>query len=131
MEHCRARARVRQKTHFLTILQAEGVEDVQHVGLLASGRSGPQIASALNARDNITTLHLISHGSADQIVLGNQSLDTASLEDFRSELATIGSHLSASADIIRYSRLMSWAVASNSPTGGRRTIHDESPSVTR
>jgi hypothetical protein len=35
-------------------------------------------------------------------VLGNQSLDTASLEDFRSELATIGSHLSASADILIY-----------------------------
>ncbi|KAB2969637.1 cadherin-like domain-containing protein, partial [Zoogloea sp.] len=61
-----------------------------------------QITEALGARDDITSLHLISHGAADQIVLGNQSLDTASLEGFRSELAAIGSHLSASADILIY-----------------------------
>ena len=80
-----------------------GLPAGSEVLVLDPARSGlEQIANALNARDNITTLHLISHGSADQIVLGNQSLDTASLEDFRSELATIGSHLSASADILIY-----------------------------
>ncbi|MCK6394415.1 cadherin-like domain-containing protein [Zoogloea sp.] len=80
-----------------------GLPAGSEVLVLDPARSGlEQIASALNARDNITTLHLISHGAADQIVLGNQSLDTANLEDFRSELAAIGSHLSASADILIY-----------------------------
>ena len=80
-----------------------GLPAGSEVLVLDPSRSGlEQIADALGSRDDITTLHLVSHGSADQIVLGNQSLDTASLEVFRSELADIGSHLSASADILIY-----------------------------
>ena len=80
-----------------------GLPAGSEVLVLDPSRSGlEQIADALGSRDDITTLHLVSHGSADQIVLGNQSLDTASLEGFRSELAAIGSHLSSSADILIY-----------------------------
>ncbi|MCA0186229.1 MAG: tandem-95 repeat protein [Proteobacteria bacterium] len=61
-----------------------------------------QIAEALDGRNDLTTLHLISHGAADQITLGNQRLDTHGLDAFQTELAAIGNHLTSNADILLY-----------------------------
>lgn len=41
-----------------------------------------------------------------------------------------GTAVPASAVMTRYSRAMSWAVASTWPSGGRRTIQELRPSVT-
>ena len=80
-----------------------GLPAGSEVLVLDPARSGlEQIAEALGTRDNITSLHLVSHGASKQLVIGSQLLDASNLDDFRSELSAIGSHLSADADILIY-----------------------------
>jgi hypothetical protein len=80
-----------------------GLPAGSEVLVLDPARSGlEQIAEALGTRDNITSLHLVSHGASEQLVIGSQLLDASNLDDFRSELSAIGSHLSADADILIY-----------------------------
>lgn len=61
-----------------------------------------QINQALQGLSNISTLHILSHGSADNLGLGSDELTTANIDQYGSKLATLGSHLSESGDILLY-----------------------------
>ncbi|MGA0571378.1 DUF4347 domain-containing protein [Variovorax sp. VNK109] len=71
--------------------------------VLATDRSGTaQIAEALAGQSNIGALHILSHGTAEGIVLGNQTLDAATLSAAQADLDRIGSALTADGDILLY-----------------------------
>jgi hypothetical protein len=53
--------------------------------------------------DNIVSVHIISHGNAGELYLGSGILNQASIQgQYADELAVIGQHLSANADILIY-----------------------------
>ncbi|MBR9886752.1 MAG: DUF4347 domain-containing protein, partial [Oceanospirillales bacterium] len=61
-----------------------------------------QISQWLKKYEGLDAIHLLSHGSAGQINLGNAVLDQASLEQYRSELSAWGDALSEQGDILIY-----------------------------
>jgi hypothetical protein len=62
-----------------------------------------QIAQVVSQYDNLQAIHIISHGSDGQLNLGSSVLDNVSLQGkYADELAVIGQHLSADADILVY-----------------------------
>lgn len=77
-----------------------GVEVV----VLDPARDGlAQIAAVVaGGGEPIGALHLISHGAAGQIMLGDRVLDASSLDGYRSALGGIGVALTADADILLY-----------------------------
>lgn len=72
--------------------------------VLDSTRDGVlQMADYLSRyQGEVTAVHIISHGSAGQLSLGNTTLNSASLDIYRDALATIGSALSEQGDILLY-----------------------------
>ena len=61
------------------------------------------MAAWLSARTNIEAIHIISHGGAGNLTLGNGALNSASINgQYADELAVIGAALSASGDILIY-----------------------------
>ena len=68
----------------------------------ASGDCIDQMADVLSTRSGITAVHLISHGETGSVHLGNANLSTASLSEYASDLARIGSGLTADGDILIY-----------------------------
>ena len=71
--------------------------------LLDTGSSGvQQLADALRGQTGITALHILSHGSAGEITLGNEQVDTASLDRSAELWRTIGASLTADGDILLY-----------------------------
>ena len=61
-----------------------------------------QIAALLAGTDGISALHIVGHGSARALVLGNGLVDTAALAAHADDLATIGRHLAPGGDILLY-----------------------------
>jgi len=62
-----------------------------------------QIADALSTRSNVDAIHIISHGDAGQLQLGNATLDQESMQgEYADELQTIGKSFSQRADIFIY-----------------------------
>nr|WP_313527041.1 Ig-like domain-containing protein [Stutzerimonas kunmingensis] len=61
-----------------------------------------QIVDYLDGRTGIDAIHVISHGSEGQLLLGTDTLSTANLQDHASKLATIGAALSSEGDILLY-----------------------------
>ncbi len=61
-----------------------------------------QIADALAGTSGLDAIHIISHGSAGILRLGSGALDTAVIASQPEALATIGSALSASGDLLLY-----------------------------
>ena len=61
-----------------------------------------QIATALAGRSNISALHVVSHGRASELQLGNVTLDRAGLESRSTLLTEIGRSLADDADILLY-----------------------------
>ncbi len=74
------------------------------VVLLDANRDGvEQIAAVLAGRTGIESVHIISHGSAGNISLGNASLNLTGVQgQYADELATIKAALSENADILIY-----------------------------
>ena len=74
------------------------------VVLIDSSKDGlEQIAAVLAGRTDITTIHILSHGAAGQIGLGNSLVDLQSITgEHADELAVINAALSADADILIY-----------------------------
>ncbi len=72
--------------------------------LIDGSRDGVvQMADALRGEDGITGVHIVSHGSAGQIELGSSTLNADTMATvYRAALESIGSHLSADADILVY-----------------------------
>ncbi|WP_183941604.1 DUF4347 domain-containing protein, partial [Sphingorhabdus rigui] len=71
--------------------------------LLDADRDGvEQISSLLAGYSDISTLHILSHGSEGALYLGNTSLTAGNLNEYASYLADIGSLLTHDADILLY-----------------------------
>lgn len=71
---------------------------------LQAGRDGvEQMAEFLRGLHDIQAVHIVSHGSQGRLMLGDAVLDTSSTQgQHADDLATIGSALSANADILLY-----------------------------
>ncbi|PIQ51485.1 MAG: hypothetical protein COW02_14455, partial [Comamonadaceae bacterium CG12_big_fil_rev_8_21_14_0_65_59_15] len=70
-----------------------------------------QMQTYLKGRTGIDALHIISHGSVGAVYLGNSVLNGENLEDYRTQLAAIGSSLSDTGDILLYGcNLAQWNV---------------------
>ncbi|MFM2432478.1 MAG: hypothetical protein RLZZ511_3692 [Cyanobacteriota bacterium] len=77
-----------------------------------------QVTNILAQRKNITAIHLLSHGSAGQIQLGNTTLTQENLNQYQPQISHWRSALNAGADILIYG----CDVASNS--AGINLIHN-------
>ncbi|HPU81698.1 DUF4347 domain-containing protein, partial [Accumulibacter sp.] len=82
---------------------ANSLTGVSEVHVLDSASEGlRQIAAHLLGRTDIDAVHVISHGSAGALYLGSTRLDSASLPAYGSQLASIGSSLTAPGDLLLY-----------------------------
>ncbi|MEI6215603.1 MAG: DUF4347 domain-containing protein, partial [Desulfuromonadales bacterium] len=82
---------------------AAGIDPGVEIILLDASRDGVnQMADALSNRHDISAVHIISHGNSGGISLGNAALSAYSLTDYASDLARIGSGLTADGDILLY-----------------------------
>ena len=71
--------------------------------LLSSDSDGvQQIADYLQGRDNITALHIISHGGEGEVTLGNVALNDGNLSSYTALLSAIGQSLTETGDILLY-----------------------------
>ena len=61
-----------------------------------------QIAQALTGVTNLDAIHVISHGSAGTLYLGNSVLTGDNLAQYGSTLASIGASLSNDGDLLLY-----------------------------
>ena len=59
-----------------------------------------KVTSVLQDRDNISAIHIISHGDQGEILLGDTKLNTSSLQNYQSQLKSWSNSLSDSADIL-------------------------------
>ena len=90
-------ARVKDLQSFLS-------ERASEIILLDPDRDGvEQIAAALAGRTGVDVIHILSHGDAGQLYLGNSTLDVHSISGKHTdELANIKAALSNNADILVY-----------------------------
>ncbi|MDO8811922.1 MAG: DUF4347 domain-containing protein, partial [Gallionella sp.] len=61
-----------------------------------------QMADALVGASNLSSIHVISHGSSGHINLGAAQLSQDTLAQYQTQLATIGQALSATGDLLLY-----------------------------
>ncbi|WP_079437358.1 DUF4347 domain-containing protein [Zoogloea sp. LCSB751] len=61
-----------------------------------------QILNALDGHSGVDALHILTHGSAGNINLGNTSLNSGTLPSASASLEALAQHLSADADILFY-----------------------------
>lgn len=61
-----------------------------------------QIADVLAGRSDVESVHIISHGQAGALVLGNSSVNRGDLSGYSTELAIIGDALSDGGDLLIY-----------------------------
>ncbi|MFT7460059.1 MAG: hypothetical protein ACI909_002747, partial [Planctomycetota bacterium] len=82
----------------------EGLDSNAEVIFLDANRDGvEQIAEVLEGRDDVDAIHIIAHGDAGQLQLGNTILTEESMQgEHADELALINSALSENADILIY-----------------------------
>jgi Ca2+-binding RTX toxin-like protein len=89
------------------------LEPSVEVVILDVSRDGlAQIAEFVGGQTGIEALHIISHGSDGNLLIGDSGVSMASLDDHRADLATIGAALTADADILLYG-----CDVANGPTG--------------
>ena len=62
-----------------------------------------QIAAALQGRENVDAIHIITHATEGSVVVGDSVLNTASIEgQYHEILAEIGAHMSSTGDVLIY-----------------------------
>ena len=61
-----------------------------------------QIAAMLEGRSDIDALHIISHGSQGTLCLGATVLNSYNLASYAADLASIGSALTETGDVLLY-----------------------------
>jgi len=87
--------------NYQTLLQ--GVNPDAQVVVLDTERSGiAQITETLAHSQDITEIHLLSHGSPGSLYLGSDILNRENLEKYRSQLQKWGKFLTKNADILLY-----------------------------
>ncbi|MEM7467370.1 MAG: DUF4347 domain-containing protein, partial [Pseudomonadota bacterium] len=69
---------------------------------IIDGEGFNQVTNALGDADNVSAVHIISHGDPGVIEFGDQRLDIESLSSVESELLTWADALTAEADILFY-----------------------------
>ena len=73
------------------------------VVLLDPSRDGiQQISEFLQSHEGMDAIHIVSHGDAGEITLGNTTLSEGNLADHAAELRDWGSHLAKGADVLIY-----------------------------
>ncbi|MDY6950218.1 MAG: DUF4347 domain-containing protein [Thermodesulfobacteriota bacterium] len=76
-------------------LMAGVSSQVEVILLEATGHGIAQMARALEAREGLDAIHIISHGAPGQVFLGSTVLDTDSLDDYIASLTAWGNALSS------------------------------------
>ncbi len=84
------------------ILQNTSTEEVSVVLLDADSDGVGQITEALKNYAGISAVHVISHGTAGAVQLGNTLLNQHSLSQYEGEIAAWGNALGESADLLFY-----------------------------
>ena len=67
-----------------------------------------QIAESLRSATGVSAIHIFSHGSSGEIMLGDAVLNSGNLEQYNGTLATIGNALSETGDILLYGCNVAW-----------------------
>ena len=81
-----------------------GVIEGADIVLLSEHSSGlDQISKVLSLRTGVQSVHLIAHGDAGQIALGNEVVTEATLVDHQQQLRNWSRSLSKNADVLLYS----------------------------
>ncbi|CAN5561547.1 hypothetical protein BH11PSE7_BH11PSE7_12710 [soil metagenome] len=103
-------AKATANSHQLIFIDAaaEGVEQylqgVQgEVVMVDANRDGvQQILQALAGRNDITGIHIVSHGEPGEVRLGTAVLSSRTIAGYASALTDIGRHMTADADLLIY-----------------------------
>ncbi|WP_341674836.1 cadherin domain-containing protein [Niveibacterium sp. SC-1] len=96
-------ARVEGADQLINALQANQPQRLLEVHMLAAGQDAfAQIDAVLEGRHDIGALHLIGHGEAGQITLGDGAVDRASLLAHQRDLGQWGQALRHDGDILVY-----------------------------
>ena len=95
---------VPQADELLADLLEQKADRSLEIHLLDADRDGvEQIAATLEGRSDIDAIHIVSHGDDAELYLGTGTLNAESMAgEYADELATIGSALSADADLLIY-----------------------------
>ena len=81
----------------------DGLTEPTEVFVLDGASDGlAQMATYLYGRTGIDAIHVISHGSVGTLYLGSTVLDGGNLANYQSQLASIGSALTVTGDILLY-----------------------------
>lgn len=81
----------------------EGLDDSSHVLVLNDWQDGiAQITDALGQYQNLTSLHIVSHGGSGQLNLGTSVLTSATLDGYQDDLMAWSAALTETADILLY-----------------------------
>ena len=82
---------------------ADAAAPEAEVVVLDGTRDGlAQMAEELQGRSGVDAVHILSHGDVGKVQLGNRWLDASNIATHQVQLATIGSALSDSGDILLY-----------------------------
>ena len=80
-----------------------GLDAGVEVVVIDAGADGlQQIAQTLAGRSDVAAIHIVSHGAAGAVQLGNLTLNSENVQAHGAELAAIGDALGADADIVLY-----------------------------
>lgn len=73
------------------------------VHVLQEGDWAAQVVAVLGRRDgDVSAIHIVSHGSAGQLVLGGSTVDGSSLDRYARVWSSVGQALAADGDILLY-----------------------------
>ncbi|MGL4397163.1 MAG: tandem-95 repeat protein, partial [Hyphomicrobium sp.] len=80
-----------------------GIDASHEIVLLETDESGlDQIAAFLADRNDVESIHIVSHGETGTLYLGSDTITSANLDSFQADLAAIGAALSDDGDILIY-----------------------------
>ena len=77
-------------------------DDIEVVLLSGTGDGVREMADALAGRDNLEAVHILSHGEAGRVLLGEAELSSATLEAHGEALRIISGALSTKGDLLFY-----------------------------
>ncbi|HEC28894.1 MAG TPA: DUF4347 domain-containing protein, partial [Gammaproteobacteria bacterium] len=84
-----------------------GISSQTEIIYLDAARDGiDQISDVLSGRNNVSSIHIVSHGDVGSVQLGSTELNLASLDRYSQQLSGWASSLTSSADILLYGCLV-------------------------
>lgn len=85
---------------------AKAAEEAGMEVVEVSGNGVGAMAAALEGRHGLDAVHVLSHGTAGRIVLGDAVVSTATLGEHAEALATLADSLAADGDLLLYGCLV-------------------------